>query len=82
MIRKWTLAESLQYFNLPFMELIYKAQSIHRENFNPNAVQISTLLSIKTGSCPENCSYCPQSAHYQTGLKKEPLMEIDNGKAC
>ena len=77
MIRKWTLAESLQYFNLPFMELIYKAQSIHRENFNPNAVQISTLLSIKTGSCPENCSYCPQSAHYQTGLKKEPLMEID-----
>ncbi len=77
MITKWTLAESLQYFNLPFMELIYKAQSIHRENFNPNAVQISTLLSIKTGSCPENCSYCPQSAHYQTGLKKEPLMEID-----
>ena len=77
MIRKWTLAESLQHFNLPFMELIYKAQSIHRENFNPNAVQISTLLSIKTGSCPENCSYCPQSAHYQTGLKKEPLMEID-----
>ncbi len=77
MIKKWTLTESLQCFNLPFMELIYKAQTVHRENFNPNVVQISTLLSIKTGSCPENCSYCPQSAHYQTGLKKEPLMEID-----
>ncbi len=76
MTKKWTLAESLQCFNLPFMELIYKAQTIHRENFNPNVVQISTLLSIKTGSCPENCSYCPQSAHYNTGLKKEPLMEI------
>ena len=73
---KWTLSSALELFNLPFNDLLYQAQTTHRHNFNPNTVQISTLLSIKTGSCPENCSYCPQSAHYQTGLKKEPLMQI------
>jgi len=61
---------------LPFNDLIFKAAQIHRANHNQNAVQISTLLSIKTGSCPENCKYCPQSAHYNTGLEKESLMEI------
>ena len=74
---QWTFKEAKRIFDLPFFELIYKAQNIHCENFEPNTVQVSTLLSIKTGSCPENCSYCPQSAHYNTGLKKEPLMEIE-----
>lgn len=72
----WNFHEAEKIFNSPFSELIYKAQTVHREHFNPNVVQISTLLSIKTGSCPENCSYCPQSAYYQTGLKKEPLMGL------
>ncbi|WP_410519824.1 biotin synthase BioB [Candidatus Mesenet endosymbiont of Phosphuga atrata] len=74
--KEWSFAEADQIFNLPFPELIYKAQTVHRQHFNPKKIQVSTLLSVKTGSCPENCSYCPQSAHYQTGLKKEPLLEI------
>lgn len=68
--------EVLKLFDLPFNDLLFKAAEIHRQFHNPNAVQISTLLSIKTGSCPENCKYCPQSAHYNTGLEKESLMEI------
>ena len=76
MKKTWTLQEAEQLFNLPFNELMYQAQTIHRNHFDPNSVQISTLLSIKTGRCPEDCSYCPQSAHYKTGLQKEPLMEL------
>ena len=76
MQKTWTLEEANEIFNLPFLDLLYQAQTIHRKNFTPNMVQISTLLSIKTGSCPENCSYCPQSAHYNTGLKKEALMDV------
>nr|BAP01373.1 biotin synthase [Wolbachia sp. KTCN] len=76
MTEEWTFAKAEQIFNLPFSELIYIAQTEHRKQFNPSEVQISTLLSIKTGSCPENCSYCPQSAHYNTGLQKKPLLEI------
>ncbi|NSX83731.1 biotin synthase BioB [Wolbachia endosymbiont of Atemnus politus] len=76
MTEEWTFAKANQIFNLPFPELIYTAQTEHRKQFNPSEVQISTLLSIKTGSCPENCSYCPQSAHYNTGLQKKPLLEI------
>ncbi len=72
----WPLAKIEALFNLPFNDLLFKAQTIHRENFDPNAVQISTLLSIKTGACPEDCSYCPQSVRYDTGLEKEALMEI------
>lgn len=72
----WKVEEVIDLFNLPFNDLIFKAAQIHRANHNQNAVQISTLLSIKTGSCPENCKYCPQSAHYNTGLEKESLMEI------
>jgi len=72
----FSVDEVLKIFELPFNDLIFKAAEIHRANHNPNAVQISTLLSIKTGSCPENCKYCPQSAHYNTGLEKESLMEI------
>jgi len=72
----WQATEVLQLFALPFNDLIFKAAEIHRANHEANKVQISTLLSIKTGSCPENCKYCPQSAHYNTGLEKESLMEI------
>jgi biotin synthase len=72
-----TFQEAKELFNQPFMDLLYQAQEIHRNNFSPHEIQVSTLLSIKTGSCPENCSYCPQSAHYNTGLKKEPLMQLD-----
>ena len=71
----WQTDEILDLFALPFNDLIFKAATIHRQYHNPNEVQISTLLSIKTGSCPEDCKYCPQSAHYQTNLKKEPFME-------
>lgn len=72
----WKVEEILKLFALPFNDLIFKAAEIHRANHEANKVQISTLLSIKTGSCPENCKYCPQSAHYNTGLEKESLMEI------
>jgi len=78
MQQTWTLERGLNTFNLPFNELIYTAQTIHRQNFNPNNIQVSTLLSIKTGSCPENCSYCPQSAHFKTELQKSPLMKIQD----
>lgn len=71
----WTQEEIASLFELPFNELLYQAQTIHRQHFNPNEVQISTLLSIKTGRCPEDCSYCPQSGHYNTGLEKEPLID-------
>ncbi|MCD6035704.1 MAG: bioB [Rickettsiales bacterium] len=73
----WKLSETMALFDLPFNDLLFTAASAHREHFNPNQVQISTLLSIKTGSCPEDCKYCPQSAHHNTELKKEPLMETD-----
>lgn len=76
MQEKWTLEHAREIFNRPLNQLLYEAQTVHREHFNPNSVQISTLLSIKTGSCPENCAYCPQSAHYKTELKKEPLINI------
>ena len=73
----WQVDEVLKLFALPFNDLIFKASQIHRQFHNANEVQISTLLSIKTGGCPENCKYCPQSAHYDTGLEKQALMPID-----
>ncbi len=73
----WQRAEVEALFSLPFNDLLFKAQSIHRVHFNPNEVQVSTLCSIKTGACPEDCAYCPQSARYDTGLEKEKLMAID-----
>jgi len=73
----WTRAEVHALFALPFPELIFAAQSVHRRHFEPCEVQISTLLSIKTGGCPEDCAYCPQSARYHTGVKAEKLMEVD-----
>jgi len=73
----WPREELRTLFDLPLSELLFRAQSIHRENFDPAAVQISTLLSIKTGGCPEDCAYCPQSAQYDTGVRAEKLMPLD-----
>jgi biotin synthase len=73
----WTAAEIGALFDLPFPELIFRAQSVHRQHFDPSEVQISTLLSIKTGGCPEDCAYCPQSARYHTGVDAEKLMPLD-----
>jgi biotin synthase len=74
----WTITEIESLFEKPFNDLIFNAQTIHRENFNANEVQISTLLSIKTGKCPEDCSYCPQSVRYDTELEDESLMSVDD----
>ena len=73
----WTRAEVRALFALPFPELIFRAAEVHRANFDPAEVQISTLLSIKTGGCPEDCAYCPQAAQYDTGVKAEKLMDLD-----
>jgi biotin synthase len=73
----WTLAEVEALFALPFNDLLFQAHTLHRENFNPNQVQVSSLLNIKTGACPEDCSYCSQSSKYDTGLEREKLMEVD-----
>lgn len=73
----WTVPEVNALFALPFMDLMFQAQTIHRAHFPANQVQVSTLLSIKTGACPEDCKYCPQSARYDTGLEKETLMEVE-----
>ena len=73
----WTKAEVEALYALPFNDLLFQAQVVHRQHFDPNEVQVSTLLSIKTGACPEDCKYCPQSARYDTGLEKERLLEIE-----
>jgi biotin synthase len=73
----WTPDEVRALFDLPLSELIFRAQTVHREFFDLSTVQMSTLLSIKTGGCPEDCAYCPQSAHYDTGLGAEKLMPIE-----
>ena len=73
----WTRREVEALFALPFNDLLFQAQSIHRRYFDPNQVQVSTLLSIKTGACPEDCAYCPQSTRYETGLEVEKLMEVE-----
>src|SRR5690606_31264000 len=75
--KRWSVAEVQALFDLPFFDLVHRAQLVHRENFDPNAVQRSTLLSIKTGGCSEDCGYCSQSARYDTGLERERLMPID-----
>lgn len=72
----WTVDEAEALFALPFNDLLFRAQSLHRRYFDANQVQISTLLSIKTGGCPEDCAYCPQSARYQTGVDNESLMPL------
>jgi biotin synthase len=73
----WTREEVTSLFELPFSDLMFQAQTVHRAFFNPNEVQVSTLCSIKTGACPEDCAYCPQSARYDTGLESEKLMAVE-----
>jgi biotin synthase len=73
----WTREEALALYDLPFMDLLFRAQSVHRATFDPNKVQMSRLLSIKTGGCAEDCGYCSQSAHHNTGLKASKLMEVE-----
>jgi len=77
-VERWSVAEIAALFELPFSDLIYRAQTVHRQHFDPNAVQISTLLSIKTGGCSEDCGYCPQSARYHTGVENEELMALND----
>ena len=76
--RAWTVAEVTALLELPFNDLLFRAQTVHREHFDANAVQLSTLLSIKTGGCEEDCKYCPQSAHFETGLKAEKLLPLQD----
>ncbi len=73
----WQINEIKALFELPFNDLLFKAHSIHREAFDPNKVQVSSLLNIKTGACPEDCSYCSQSSKYDTGLEREKLIEVE-----
>ena len=77
----WTKEEILAIYNKPMMDLLFEAASIHRENHNPNQVQVSTLLSIKTGGCPEDCGYCPQAARYHTDIEGNDLMSVQQVKA-
>jgi biotin synthase len=78
----WTLAEVESLFAMPFVDLLFHAQRVHREYHEPSTVQMSTLLSIKTGACPEDCAYCPQSVRYDTGLDREALMEVAAVREC
>jgi len=73
----WTLEEARAIFQAPFADLMFHAQRVHRANFKANRVQVSTLLSVKTGACPEDCKYCPQSVRYDTGLDREELLQVD-----
>ena len=73
----WTLEQIEALFNLPFNDLLYRAQQVHRANFDANTVQLSTLLSIKTGGCPEDCGYCPQAARHHTGVESQSVLPID-----
>jgi biotin synthase len=73
----WTLDEARAIYTAPFADLVFHAQRVHRDNFAPNTVQVSTLLSVKTGACPEDCKYCPQSVRYDTGIEREQLLDVE-----
>lgn len=75
--RVWTVAEVQALLELPFSELMFQAQTMHRAHFDPNQVELATLLSVKTGGCPEDCGYCPQSVHFDTGVEAGKLMAVD-----
>ncbi len=77
-----SLASIIELINLPFNDLLFRAQQIHREHFNPNEIQLSTLLSIKTGGCPEDCAYCPQSVHYETDVQASKMLEAEEVRAA
>jgi biotin synthase len=74
--QRWSVAEVETLFKLPFSDLMFRAQQVHREHFDPNAVQLSTLLSIKTGGCSEDCAYCPQSAFHSTGVENQKMLDV------
>ena len=74
---RWTVAQIEALFDLPFSDLIHRAQSVHRQHFDPSAVQLSTLLSVKTGGCPEDCGYCPQAARYHTSVENEDMLAVE-----
>lgn len=80
-MKKWTRQEIVDLYNKPLLDLMYEAATVHRENNNPNEVQVSTLLSVKTGGCSEDCGYCPQSAHYETDVEGEDMMTVPHVKA-
>src|SRR5216110_3878265 len=71
----WTLAEVREIHDLPLLDLVHRAQTVHREHFGDNRVQLCSLLSVKTGGCPEDCAYCPQAARYHTDVKAQKLMK-------
>src|SRR5258706_3255444 len=77
-VARWRVADIVALYELPFNDLMFRAQQAHREHFDANTVQLSTLLSIKTGGCEEDCAYCPQSVHHDTGLKADKLMPVDD----
>jgi len=74
---RYSVAQVEALFALPFMELVHRAAEVHRQHFDPNKVQLSTLLSIKTGGCPEDCGYCPQSIHHDTPVENEPMLTCE-----
>jgi biotin synthase len=78
----WTRSEVEALFALPFLDLMYRAQRVHRAHHEPNRVQMSTLLSVKTGGCPEDCAYCPQSVRYDTGVGRETLLDLNAVREC
>src|SRR5262245_3152967 len=78
----WSVEAVEALFTLPFNDLLERAHAVHRAHFDPNAVQLSTLLSIKTGGCPEDCAYCPQAARYHTGVADEQLLGIEEVTAA
>jgi biotin synthase len=73
----WSLSEAEAIYNSPFLDLLYRAATVHRQNHDPQEVQVCTLLSVKTGGCPEDCAYCPQAARYHTDVKVHKLMEVE-----
>ncbi len=77
MAEKWTVSEVVELFALPFNDLVYRAQCVHRQHFDPNGVQLSTLISIKTGGCSEDCGYCSQSARHSTAVENQPMLDLD-----
>ena len=77
MAEYWSVCKVEALFETPFLELIHKAALIHRQHFDPSKIQLSTLMSIKTGGCPEDCSYCPQSARYHTGVQNQQMVDIE-----
>src|SRR6058998_1050300 len=74
---RWSVDQVAELFDTPFNDLLFRAQTVHRQHFDPNALQLSSLLSIKTGGCPEDCAYCPQSARHAAGKESEPLLPLE-----